>query len=111
MLYRKIDENGLFIEDVILEEQPMIEQNEELIPDPLYITETVPQGFYHPKWDGTEWVEGLSKEEIAELTKPALQEPNLEERLEQTEQLLQATTMAFTEFIFSQAMGKQHDDN
>ena len=38
-------------------------------------------------------------------------EPNLEERLEQTEQLLQATTMAFTEFIFSQTMGKQHDDN
>ena len=34
-------------------------------------------------------------------------EPNLEERLEQTEQLLQATTMAFTEFIFSQTMGKQ----
>ena len=33
-------------------------------------------------------------------------EPTLEERLEQTEQLLQATTMAFTEFIFSQSMGK-----
>ena len=33
-------------------------------------------------------------------------EPNLEERLEQTEQLLQSTTMAFTEFIFSQTMGK-----
>ena len=38
-------------------------------------------------------------------------EPNLEERLEETEQLIQATTMAFTEFIFSQSMGKQHDDN
>ena len=38
-------------------------------------------------------------------------EPNLEERLEHTEQLLQATTLAFTEFIFSQSMGKQHDDN
>ena len=38
-------------------------------------------------------------------------EPNLEERLEQTEQLLQATTMAFTEFIFSQTMEKQHDNN
>ena len=82
MLYKKIDENGLFIEDVILEEQPMIEQNEELIPNPHYIVETVPQGFYHPKWNGAEWVEGLSKEEIAELTKPALQEPTLEERLE-----------------------------
>ena len=38
-------------------------------------------------------------------------ESNLEERLEQTEQLLQATTLAFAEFIFSQTMGKQHDDN
>ena len=38
-------------------------------------------------------------------------EPTLEERLEQTEQLLQATTMAFTEFVFNQTMGKQHDDN
>ena len=63
------------------------------------------QGFYHPKWDGTEWVEGGTKPE----KQP--QEPSLEERLEQTEQILQATTMAFTEFAFSQTMGKQHDDN
>lgn len=38
-------------------------------------------------------------------------EPNLEERLEQTEQLLQTTTMAFTELIFSQTKGRQHEDN
>ena len=31
-------------------------------------------------------------------------EPSLEERLEQTEQLLQATTMAFTEYVFTQGM-------
>ena len=49
-------------------------------------------------------------EEEAEVEEVAI-EPSIEERLEQTEQLLQATTMAFTEFIFSQAMGKQHDDN
>lgn len=29
-----------------------------------------------------------------------------EERLEQTENLLQATTMAFTEYVFNQMMGK-----
>lgn len=52
-------------------------------------------------------VEPVEEEEFTDV----ITEPTLEERLEQTEQLLQATTMAFTEFIFSQTMGKQHDDN
>ena len=92
MLYvRIIDEQGLFIEDAFVEDL-----TEFTIETPC------PSGFYRPRWNGTEWVEGLSEEEIAELTKPVPQEPTVEERLEQTEQLLQATTMAFTEFIFSQ---------
>ena len=71
------------------------------------------QGLYKPKWnfDTEEWTEGATGEEIKELTKPRPKEISLEERLEQTEQLLQATTMAFTEFIFSQTMEKQHDYN
>lgn len=52
-------------------------------------------------------VEPVEEEEFTDV----ITEPTLEERLEQTEQLLQATTMAFSEFIFSQTMGKQHDDN
>ena len=52
-------------------------------------------------------VEPVEEEEFTDV----ITEPTLEERLEQTEQLLQATTLAFTEFIFSQSMGKQHDDN
>ena len=99
MLYKKIDENGLFIEDVILEEHPMIEQNGEMILDPYYVSEPVPQGFYHPKWNGTSWVEGLSEEEIDELTKPQPHEPTIEERLEETEELLQAVTMAFNNIL------------
>ena len=43
------------------------------------------QGLYHPKWNGTEWVEGLSDEEITELNKPVPQEPTLEERLQMAE--------------------------
>ena len=43
------------------------------------------QGFYAPKWNGTEWVEGLSEEEITELNKPVPQEPTLEERLQMAE--------------------------
>ena len=76
------------------------------------------QGLFKPKWSGEitedeegnitvgegEWVEGATQEEIDELTKPQPQEPTLEERLEQTEQLLQATAMAFTEYVFTQEM-------
>ena len=76
------------------------------------------QGFYKPKWVGEitedeegnitfgegEWVEGATQEEIDELTKPQPQEPTIEERLEQTEELLQTVTMAFTEYVFMQDM-------
>ena len=62
------------------------------------------QGLYKPKWDGKKWVEGATQEEIDELTKPQPQEPTIEERLEQTEELLQTVTMAFTEYVFTQEM-------
>ena len=60
------------------------------------------QGLYIPKWDGDKWVEGATQEEIDELTKPQPHEPTIEERLEQTEELLQTVTMAFTEYVFMQ---------
>ena len=74
------------------------------------------QGLYKPKWSGDiseddegnitvgegEWVEGATQEEIDELTKPQPQEPTIEERLEQTEELLRTVTMAFTEYVFTQ---------
>ena len=73
---------------------------------------------YKPKWTGEvtedeegnqimgdgEWVEGATQEEIDELTKPQPHEPTIEERLEQTEELLQTVTMAFTEYVFMQEM-------
>ena len=103
MLYRKVDENGLFVEDVILSEPPVLtDENGNSIADPQYISEPVPQGFYNPKWNGSEWVEGATQEEIDELTKPQPQEPTVEERLAQTEELLKTVTMAFTEYVFTQ---------
>lgn len=63
-----------------------------------------PQGLFKPKWDQNEWVEGATQEEIDELTKPQPQEPTLEGRLEQTEELLRTVTMAFTEYVFTQGM-------
>lgn len=61
-IYRKINTTtGLFIEDVLLGNIPTMEDG---ISDPQYIEAPCPDGFYHPKWDGGKWVEGLSQAEI-----------------------------------------------
>jgi len=60
MLYKKIDKNGYFIEDVILKERPVLENGDF---DPSYIVEA-PIGLYKPKWNGKEWIEGMSKKDI-----------------------------------------------
>lgn len=69
MIYRKTDENGLFVADAI---DPEIEERYKH----LYIIKPVTEGFYHPRWNGEEWVEGLSDEDIYERTNSALQELN-----------------------------------
>lgn len=82
MLWRRVDpETGVFIEDVVLDAPPLLEDG---APDPAYIETPVPPGagFYHPRWDGAAWVEGLSAEEIAQrrAAQPA-PEPTPEERI------------------------------
>ena len=47
---------GVFIEDVIADAP-----SEDLIAVP------VPAGFYWPKWDGTQWVEGRTEAEISAI--------------------------------------------
>lgn len=66
MLYRKIDKNGYFVEDVILKEIPLLENGDF---DPHYIS-TAPIGLYKPKWNGKEWVEALTQKEIDILKIP-----------------------------------------
>lgn len=65
----KIDEQGFFIEDVIVEKIPVIELDGELVEDPLYIKENCPNGFYRPKWEFTnnQWIEGASQEVINQI--------------------------------------------
>lgn len=109
---RKIDEKGLFVEDVIAEsipylteivpedqndeegnpvvvdvERPLLDESGNPIPDPHYIETTVPDGLqlWHPKWNGIEWVEGMSQEEIDELQNQP-QSQSTEERVEFLEQ-------------------------
>lgn len=72
---RTINENGMFIEDAFVEEL-----TEFTIETPC------PSGFYHPKWNGTEWVEGLTQDEIQAIKDSVLPtEPSLEERIQALE--------------------------
>ena len=80
MIYvRIIDSNGFFIEDAFVDEL-----TEFTIETPC------PDGFYLPKWDGTQWVEGKTAEEIAEIKAGAKSEPTLEERVASTEAAITA---------------------
>lgn len=52
----RIDETGMFVEDVIL-------TDEEATPSDCVDVEC-PAGFYKPKWNGAAWIEGLTQTEI-----------------------------------------------
>ena len=66
-LFRKIDEQGYFIEDVLFESHPTIIVDEVEVLDPQYIDVPCYGGFYKPKWNGSEWVEGLTELEIDDI--------------------------------------------
>lgn len=108
-IFYEIDYDGYY-KDVFMLEQPpyAIEDGEKSI-NPLFIDTPIPSDIhfseiYPPKWDGEKWINGATQEEIDKLTKPQPQEPTVEERLEQTEELLRTVTMAFTEYVFTQGM-------
>lgn len=91
-LFRKIDTTtGNFLEDALFEKHPTLEDGEL---DPQYIEEAPKQGFYWPKWNGTEWVEGG---QVPEPTEPEPQAPTMEEMaiaLMKVQAELKATTEA-----------------
>lgn len=78
----KIDKQGYFLEDVIIED-------DEFTPKDCVETEC-PDGFYKPRWNGSMWIERLTPQEIEELKKIGTtpQEPSLEERLSALEALM-----------------------
>ncbi|MDB1923405.1 hypothetical protein ABHA37_08255 [Clostridium tertium] len=75
-LYRRINNEGYFIEDILLEEIPYY-YDEELnkIYDTNYIENPVREGFYKPKWNGTEWMEGMTLEEIEAIKNTPVEQP------------------------------------
>ncbi|MCT6924833.1 hypothetical protein [Metasolibacillus sp.] len=61
----KIDDNGF----VVFGEDKILIDGEE-IPEGYVSTylDTSEQGYFKPRWNGTEWVEGATQEEIDEIT-------------------------------------------
>lgn len=70
------------------------------IPDGC-ITVQLPQPllFYKPKWTGTEWVEGATKEEIDEITKPVPQPSTEMDLLKEELTLLKSEKDALAETL------------
>lgn len=59
ILVKRIDTNGYFLEDVLINDES------ELTSDLIQIT--IPQGLYLPMWNGIDWVEGKLPEEVYAL--------------------------------------------
>ena len=89
-LYRKIDPiTGNFIEDVIFESHPTVLDAEgNTVLDAQYVEQAPQQGFYLPRWNGAEWVEGGQAPEPVEPEPQALSEAERIEMLENTLLLL-----------------------
>ena len=73
-LFRKIyTTTGNLIEDVIFESHPTVLDAEvNPILDAQYVEQAPQQGFYLPRWNGAEWVEGGEPLPIPEPTTPPL---------------------------------------
>jgi hypothetical protein len=79
----KIDNSGLFIEDVLIED-------DEITPSDCIETEC-PNGFYKPKWNGAQWAEGLTQAEIDAIKNtpiPKTDEEKLKTRIDAVENAL-----------------------
>ena len=74
----KTYETGEFAEDGT----PIMVTVQESVKDPQYIDVSCPEGLYHPRWDGLQWVEG------GQAPEEVIPEPSIEERLEVVEMVL-----------------------
>ena len=78
MIYvRIIDSNGFFAEDAFVDEL-----TEFTIETPC------PSGFYLPRWNGSEWVEGKTAEEIAAILASVVIEKSTDDRISELETLV-----------------------
>jgi hypothetical protein len=85
----KIDDTRLFVEDVLLEDDAELPEG--------CVEDSPLEGLYLPKWDGTQWIEGLTPEEIAALQIPP--NPTQVEILTQKTALLEQGIAELTMYI------------
>jgi hypothetical protein len=74
-----IDENGFFIKPDIVEESSALTKNQVQI--------LCPNGFYKPKWNGEQWIEGLTNEEIDAIKASVPAQPTPEELQQQLSEI------------------------
>jgi len=63
-VWRQIDPNTGMFTGLMSYEQPVLDTGE---PDPVYIGDPITSDLWWPRWDGTQWVEGRTPEEVAFL--------------------------------------------
>lgn len=81
----KIDSEGYFLEDVILEDSDVT---------PINCIETLCQGgFFKPQWNGVEWIEGLTQEEIDAIINTPIPKTEVEINTERIESMENALMM------------------
>lgn len=66
-----VDQNGMYIPGSDIPDFRESQEKElQLEPGQTLVVTPVPEGFYHPKWDGKVWTEGLSAKEIEQTNTP-----------------------------------------
>lgn len=59
-----LDTTGNAVTQTVTVEKPILDANGKAIPDPQYVDVPCSNGLYKPRWNGTQWVEGLTQIEI-----------------------------------------------
>lgn len=85
-----VDINGSFVEDAFVDELTE-----------FTIETPVNDGFYKPKWDGSQWVEGLSQSEV-----DALKVVPIEQQISDLKAQLQSTDYKIIKCSECQLVGK-----
>lgn len=78
--YYQMDSNGFFVKDVFADVQPA---------DTLTVQPPQNPSLLKAKWNGTQWVEGATADEIAAINAPMVPTPTIEQQ--QIAQLLLIT--------------------
>lgn len=89
-----IDENGFILESDFISIDEKLNSNQ--IPNKF---EDRHSDIIKPKWNGTEWIEGATQEEIDELSKPIVKKPTDYDLLKEQVSLLTIENQELTDTL------------